>query len=110
MAVQNSTVTTDSKQIGGTHYSDTGARCPHCDGIINHWDLFAFANYLIGNATKYLARFGFKSGEDDLENLLKARSYVDKAIEVAQAKRKRDEQRRVFEDRKLTSRACRSVR
>lgn len=107
---RGSIVSTGSKQVGGTHYSDTGARCPHCDGIINHWDLFAFANYLIGNATKYLARFGFKPGEDDLENLLKARSYVDKAIEVQQAKRKRDEQRRILEDRKNARRASKRVR
>lgn len=71
-----------AEQIGGTHYSAQQARCPHCFGNIAHWDLFAKAGYLVGNATKYLARYGLKPGEDQMENLLKARSYLDKQIEV----------------------------
>lgn len=97
-------------QVGGTHYSDSDAHCPHCDGVIQHWDLFANAPYLIGNSTKYSARLGFKEGEDDMENLLKAKSYLDKQIQVVKAKRKRDEQRRILEDRKHTGGARKRVR
>jgi hypothetical protein len=62
--------------IGGTHYM----------GGIQPWDAMqcwmsteAFAGFLRGNAIKYLARCDKKGGVEDLR---KARHYLDKLIEV----------------------------
>lgn len=62
-------------QVGGTHYQTT----------IQHWD-FVAANdmgYFEGQATKYLTRWKKKGG---MEDLLKAKSYVDKLIAIETAK------------------------
>jgi len=59
-------------QHGGTHYKNKS---------IQIWD-YITANgigYLEGNAIKYLSRWKEKNG---LEDLKKARHYVDKLIEV----------------------------
>lgn len=39
--------------------------------------------YLIGNIIKYLSRYHFKNGQEDLE---KARWYLNKLVEVVEAK------------------------
>jgi hypothetical protein len=60
-------------QVGGNHYAS----------VYQHWDWAADTKmgYLEGNATKYLSRWRKKNG---LEDLKKARSYVDKIITYAQ--------------------------
>lgn len=94
----------DVQQVGGTHYDDDAARCPHCDGKIEHWDLLGHAPGLIYAATKYLARFGRKPGEGELEGLRKAMSYIEKQIRVIEAKIVRDEQTLQNASRKVTRR------
>ena len=59
-------------QVGGRHYKDQS---------IQPWD-FIVANdigFLDGNVIKYVARYRSKDGIQDLE---KARHYLDKLIEV----------------------------
>lgn len=66
----------NATQIGGTHYKGKA---------IQPWD-YIIANdipFLEGNAIKYLTRWRDKGGIDDLR---KARHYVDKLIEVESAK------------------------
>lgn len=63
------------RQIGGTHYATP----------IQPWD-YIVANglgFLEGNVVKYVSRFRAKDGVQDLE---KARHYLDKLIEVEKAK------------------------
>lgn len=67
----------NSVQIGGTHYQDIVGQCPHCKGVIQHWDLFGMLPYLVGNATKYVTRYALKNGKEDL---VKAKHYIDKLI------------------------------
>src|ERR1035437_6299994 len=74
------TVSQDTKatQVGGTHYSATAARCPHCNCEIQHWDLYADAPGLIYSATKHITRHRAKGGKQDL---LKAITEIQKIIE-----------------------------
>lgn len=51
------------------------------DAIIA-WDL----DFLLGNVVKYVSRAGRKPGESAVNDLLKARQYLDKEIEVIKAK------------------------
>lgn len=71
----------DSYQVGGTHYASKA---------VQPWEAMeawmsreAFAGFLRGNAIKYLARCDDKGGIEDLK---KARHYLDKLIEVENAK------------------------
>ena len=64
----------NERQVGGTHYQ----------AEIQHWD-YVLANglgYLEGQITKYVTRWRKKGGVEDLE---KARHYLEKLIEVAEA-------------------------
>lgn len=63
-------------QIGGDHYKSQG---------IQPWDFIVANNmgFLDGNVVKYVARYKQKNGLQDLE---KARHYLDKLIEVEKAK------------------------
>lgn len=65
----------NDRQIGGCHYA----------GEVQHWDIVYSVfggDYLIGNATKYLARLGKKGGpEKTLEDLDKAIHYLQKKRE-----------------------------
>jgi hypothetical protein len=63
-------------QVGGTHYKRLK---PEPWDVIIAWNL----GYLAGNALKYVARFGEKGGIEDLK---KARHYLDKLIETEEAK------------------------
>jgi hypothetical protein len=54
--------------VGGTHYQDNAGTCPHCGGVIQHWDLFARMPYLVGYACRYVMRF--KNGEEDLDKAI----------------------------------------
>lgn len=61
-------------QVAGTHYKDKA---------IQPWD-YIIANklgYLEGNIVKYISRWEVKGGVDDLK---KARHYLDKLIEVTE--------------------------
>ena len=67
-----------STQVGGSHYVDKA---------VQPWDAMQawmtpeqFKGFLRGNAIKYLARCDDKGGLQDLE---KARHYLDKLIEVS---------------------------
>lgn len=68
----------NDRQVGGSHYQEVTGVCPHCRKEIQHWDLYALAPYLIGNATKYVTRCLLKNGRQDLE---KAIHYIQKLIE-----------------------------
>jgi hypothetical protein len=59
------------------HYTE--GRAPHHEPIvvIEAWDL----DFCIGNCVKYIARAGRKPGTDELEDLRKARWYLDRAIQ-----------------------------
>jgi hypothetical protein len=63
-------------QVAGNHYKQF--RIEPWDAIID-WNL----GYLDGNAVKYLSRWRHKNGIEDLK---KARHYIDKLIEVESAK------------------------
>lgn len=65
----------NDRQIGGNHYRS----------MIQHWD-YVVANeipYLEAQVIKYLTRWRKKNG---MEDVLKAKHYLDKLIEVETAK------------------------
>ena len=66
----------NSRQIGGSHYKQFTYET--WDVIID-WGL----GYLDGNAVKYLSRWRHKGGIEDLK---KARHYIDKLIETEERK------------------------
>lgn len=66
----------NDRQIGGGHYKQF--KYETWDVIID-WRL----GYLDGNAVKYLSRWRHKGGIEDLK---KARHYIDKLIETEQQK------------------------
>lgn len=70
------TITANDTQIGGDHYKKK---------VLQPWDVIIAwkMGYLDGNALKYLARFSDKGGVEDLK---KARHYLDKLIEIMEAK------------------------
>ena len=53
-------------------------------GKIQVWDFIADQNldFFKGNVVKYVCRAGSKSGESELDDLMKAKVYVEKAIEL----------------------------
>lgn len=59
-----------SSQVGGDHYQNTIQPWD----IIDAWEL----DYYEGNVLKYLLRYRYKSGMQDLK---KARHYLDRVIE-----------------------------
>lgn len=64
----------NDRQIAGTHYKQLR---------IQTWD-YIVANeigYLEGNVIKYVSRWRSKGG---IQDLMKARHYIDKLIEVAE--------------------------
>jgi hypothetical protein len=66
------TMNANSKQEGGSHYKNQA---------IQAWDYIAVNNigYFEGNIIKYVSRWRKKGG---LEDLRKARHYLDKLIEL----------------------------
>ena len=73
--------TANATQIGGNHYSSKA---------VQPWDAMQawmsreeFAGYLRGNVIKYMARCNDKGGIEDVK---KARHYIDKLIEVLEQK------------------------
>lgn len=70
----------DDVQFGGDHYRELGVQPWRA---MQAWmSNEAFAGFLRGNAIKYLARTEKKGGVEDLK---KARHYLDKLIEVVEA-------------------------
>lgn len=67
------TSTANATQVGGSHYKQLD---PQPWDVISAWRL----DFLLGNVVKYVARAPAKNGTEDL---LKARHYLDKAIERA---------------------------
>ena len=53
-------------------------------GSIQVWDFIADQklDFFKGNVVKYVCRAGSKSGESELDDLMKAKVYVEKAIEL----------------------------
>jgi hypothetical protein len=51
-------------------------------GVIEVWDFIKDQrlDYLKGNIIKYVCRAGSKPGEPEIDDLLKAKAYLDKAI------------------------------
>ena len=73
--------TANATQIGGNHYASKA---------IQPWDAMQawmsreeFTGYLRGNVIKYMARCNDKGG---IEDVRKARHYIDKLIEVLEQK------------------------
>lgn len=68
----------DRPMVGGNHYRA-------CGNALQHWDLAAHFgwDYLQGQCIKYLMRWKDKNGLDDLK---KAAHYLEKYIEVEEAK------------------------
>ncbi len=70
----------DDVQYGGDHYKEMGVQ-PWA--AMESWmSREAFMGFLRGNAIKYLARTEKKGGIEDLK---KARHYLDKLVEVAES-------------------------
>jgi hypothetical protein len=68
----------DDVQYGGDHYKEMGVQpWKAMESWMSHE---AFMGFLRGNAIKYLARTDKKGGVEDLK---KARHYLDKLIEIA---------------------------
>ena len=65
------------RQVGGSHYKDKGSSMQPW-AIIDAWGL----DFYGGNVLKYILRYKHKGG---LEDLQKARHYLDKMIEDADA-------------------------
>lgn len=66
----------NQKQVGGNHYKTEAG--------VQHWDLVYLifgGDYLLGNASKYMARIGKKGGPE------KAVEDIDKAMHYLQKKR-----------------------
>jgi hypothetical protein len=53
-------------------------------GVIETWDFIADQrlDFFLGNVIKYVVRAGKKPGEEEIEDLLKAKTYIDKRIEL----------------------------
>jgi hypothetical protein len=73
---ENTKSKANDKQVAGTHYRTKG---------IQPWDYIAENNigYFEGNIIKYVSRWKDKGGVQDLE---KARHYLDKLIELNENK------------------------
>lgn len=69
----------NDRQVGGEHYKQP-------EGVLQHWDLVVMYgwDYFTGQVTKYLMRWRLKNG---LEDLKKARHYLDKLIEEVESGR-----------------------
>ena len=69
-----------SHQVGGDHYSQQ--KIQPWDAMKSWLSPEAFKGFLCGNVIKYMARWQKKNG---LEDLKKARHYLDKLIEEVES-------------------------
>ena len=81
----------NAKQIGGGHYKAGEAEAVMAELLgynkpIEHWDMVLMRgyNYLQGNASKYLDRYEKKG--TPIQDLQKAKHYIEKLIEIEEAK------------------------
>jgi hypothetical protein len=60
-------------------------------GSIEVWDFIADQklDYFLGNVIKYVCRAGHKQYEEELDDLLKAKAYIDKKIALVSYSRNR---------------------
>jgi hypothetical protein len=65
------------------HYTSSPARCPGCGHPIECIDVAEHFSFVLGNALKYIWRAGLKG--DAVEDLRKARWYIDREISRRQA-------------------------
>lgn len=82
----------NERQIGGTHYKKGGEE--HWD---RQWRLYG-RGYFVGCITKYVERYHEKNGVQDLE---KARHFIEKLIELEKAELKRVEPQKLDGHMKL---------
>lgn len=61
-------------KINPTHYSRLN---PEPKDVIRKWNL----NFNLGSAVKYIARCGYKDGSNPMEDLQKAKQFIDFEIE-----------------------------
>lgn len=66
-----------------SHYTCSEAKCSECGKSIECIDITRHMNFNIGNAVKYIWRYEMKNG---LEDLKKARWYLDDAIKQMEPK------------------------
>jgi hypothetical protein len=67
------------------HYTD-GPACPACGATIECITVAERMGFCLGNAVKYLWRAGKKDPTAELEDLKKARWYLDREIQKREAK------------------------
>jgi hypothetical protein len=67
----------NDRQVGGEHYQNATGKCPHCQGVIQHWDLYGRQPYLVGQTTKYVTR-----RKDGAQDLVKALHFLVKLAET----------------------------
>lgn len=60
-------------------------------GTIEPWDFVAAQglDFFLGNVVKYITRAGHKKYEDELDDLLKAKVYLEKKIALVSGNRNR---------------------
>lgn len=91
--MSESTKAANAKQIGGAHYKGDEATADRANDlglpVIEHWDFVVIRgyNYLQGNASKYLDRYEKKG--TPIQDLEKAKHYIEKLLEVERAKLER---------------------
>lgn len=58
-------------------------------GAIEPWDFIASQklDFFLGNVVKYITRAGHKQYEEEIDDLIKAKIYLDKKINLVQAAR-----------------------
>lgn len=58
-------------------------------GSIQVWDFIADQqlDYFLGNVVKYVCRAGHKQHEEEIDDLLKAKAYIEKRIALTSASR-----------------------
>ncbi len=58
-------------------------------GLIEVWDFIEDQNlnYFLGNVIKYVCRAGFKTSEDTIDDLRKAKTYISKQIQIIEKER-----------------------
>lgn len=67
------------------HYNALGARCNGCGNHIECIEVVQHMNFNRGNAVKYIWRAGVKDATKTVEDLKKAREYLD--FEIARIER-----------------------
>jgi len=72
-----------------SHYTSSSAKCSHCGECIECIDVTRHMSFNLGNAVKYLWRWQYKAG---LEDLKKARWYLEDAINELENKKSNKDQ------------------